>query len=221
MTHKKIEWIFFDMGGVILNDDEVETRRQKALLNILQPLDTTITMAKVQETWWIASGTVGSIWKNTLRLLLPGYSQLDLLEIKFLELVPNGTYASTIFVRPEAKDVLEILSKKYNLGIIANQSASVTEKLVGADILKYFSHQKVSAHHGLEKPDPAYFASVLHDTGADPNKSVLVDDNWPRGLLPAKNLGMTTVLYKRNIWSYPKNHPDYTILNLKDLLTVT
>ncbi len=215
-----IKWIFFDMGGVILNDDEAETRRQQALLSIVKPLDATITIAKIQKTWWEASKTVGSIWKNTLRLLLPNHKQINVLETKFLEIVPNGTYASTSFIRPEAKNVLGHLNTKYNLGIIANQSTSITEKLIQTDILKYFSHQKVSAHHGLEKPDPAYFASVLSDTGADPNTSALIDDNWPRGLLPAKKLGMTTVLYKRDIWKYSDTQPDYSIYNLAKLIKV-
>lgn len=48
----------------------------------------------------------------------------------------------------------------------------------------------------IAKPDPRAYRAVLETLGADASRSVLVED-LPQNLLPAKDLGMTTILVGR------------------------
>lgn len=218
---ENIDWIFFDMGGVILDDAVPEIKRQEAVLTLAREFKPELTMHDVRNSWMEASKLPGSVRVETMRIVLNNEDQFNSLEEKIKHFLPQGSYFELSAVRPEAKSILKTLSATYDLGIIANQASRITEKLISADILRYFSHQKMSAHHGLEKPDPEYFKAVLNDTKADPKRSVLVDDNWFRGLLPAQNLGMTTVLFKRDCMPYPEDaNPDYAIQNLSELQSI-
>lgn len=124
-------------------------------------------------------------------------------------------------MRPEAHQVLAELSKRYHLGIMANQKIERATLLEKAGLTPFFTHQKMSGSIGLEKPEPAFFKSILEDADANPEESALVDDNWYRGLLPAQQIGMHTVLFKREIIPYPKNaQPDFSINKLADLLEI-
>ncbi len=220
MKTKNWQWLFFDMGGVILNDDEPERLRQQALLQVAQHYMPNVTMDNVYQAWMEASKLFGSVRIQALRVLLKGSPKLTEAETEYTAACQYN-YHSLSTIRPEAKSVLVELSQRYNLGIIANQSAKTTELLESSGLLQYFSHQKMSAHIGLEKPDPNIFLTVLKDTGAKASESVMVDDNWFRGLVPSRELGMSTVLYRRDLIPYPDTAtPDFTINNLEELLSL-
>lgn len=220
MQTEKYKWIFFDMGGVILNDDEPERLRQQALLKVAQHYMPSVTMDDVNNAWMEASKIKGNLRIEALRVLFKNSPKLQEAEQEYTEACKYN-YHELSTIRPEAKSVLEQLSQRYNLGITANQSEKTIELLEASGLLVFFSHQKMSAHIGLEKPDPNFFLTVLEDTGAKPSESVIVDDNWLRGLAPAKQLGMTTVLLKRDFIPYPNTAaPDFTIDNLTELLNL-
>ena len=102
---------------------------------------------------------------------------------------------------------------------MSNQSTKTAELLETFGLLRFFSHQKMSGHIGLEKPNPDFFKAILEDSGAKVEESVLVDDNWYRGLVPAKSFGMSTVLFRRDIIPVPQDaSPDFQINNLNELL---
>lgn len=220
MVRQKWQWLFFDMGGVVLNDDKPEQLRQHALLQVAQHYLSNITMEDVYAAWMEASKIPGSLRIQALRVLLNGSPKLVEAENEYTT-VCKYNYHQLSTIRPEAKAVLAELSQRYNLGITANQNEKTIELLETSDLLPFFSHQKMSAHIGLEKPDPNFFLTVLKDTGALPSESVIIDDNWFRGLAPAKQLGMTTVLYKREFIPYPDTAtPDFTINTLEELLNL-
>lgn len=215
-----LKWLFFDIGGVILNDDRPEQLRQTTLLQVTQRYLPQITMNDVYNAWMTASQTPGSLRIEALRALFKDSPQLAEAEAEYNR-VCNYNYHELSFIRPGVKTVLNQLARRYQLGIIANQHTKTVDILRAGEILPYFSHQKMSAHIGLEKPDPKFFLSVLEDTGAKATESVMIDDNWYRGLVPAKALGMTTVLYKRDFIPYPETaSPDFTINSLEELLDI-
>ena len=136
--------------------------------------------------------------------------------------MPNSGYSADLTqIRPDAELVLQKLSQKYQLGIIANQQKEAIGLLENAGLEKYFYHFKVSDHHGVKKPDPRYFEAVLKETGADPKRSAMIDDNLVRGLMPAKKIGMKTVWFKRNDFQNNKDRTaDFTVNNLSELLNI-
>jgi HAD superfamily hydrolase (TIGR01509 family) len=215
-----IEWIFFDMGGVILDDSEPEIMRQQLALNVAKKYMPTVTMTDVKEAWMIASGTPGSMRIVALRELCKSLPNLEEIVSEYKELCQID-YHSLCKVRPEAKEVVSQLSQRYQLGLMANQGAKAISHLVDSGLLEFFSYQKMSHHVGLEKPDPEFFKSILNATKAQPDKSVIIDDNWFRGCLPARKEGMKTILYKRDIIPSPDDaNPNWQINSLTELLKI-
>lgn len=56
---------------------------------------------------------------------------------------------------------LELLSSKYKIGIIANQSLGTKERLEQHGVLQYFDLVVASAEEGVAKPDKRIFEIAL------------------------------------------------------------
>lgn len=217
---ENIKWLFFDMGGVILDDDTPEGLRQADLLKIAEKYLPNSTIQDVKKAWEMASPNPGSMKHEAAKLLFANQSFAEQAVSEYLEYCQVDYYGLSR-VRPEAKKVIPILAEKYNLGIMANQGAKAIDHLVEANLLGFFSHQKMSHHVGLQKPNPEFFNTILKDTGAKPEESIQIDDNWFRGCVPARKAGMKIVLYKRDIIPHPADaNPDWEVSNLKELLEI-
>lgn len=165
---------------------------------------------------------LGNVDKNVAELLLvdPVLAQKAIVEIK-AEKAKLPYYLELSHVRLGAADVCKQLAGTYKLGLIANQASAVKPILLQAGVLQHFAHQKVSEDYGLEKPDPKYYQRVLDETGANPVRSVMIDDNIERSLFPAKALGFTTVWYALNDREkLPPNAYDFKIKKLDELLAI-
>jgi HAD superfamily hydrolase (TIGR01509 family) len=82
------------------------------------------------------------------------------------------------------------------LGLAANQPARVIAELDRYGIGQYFAHREVSGHHGYRKPDVRLFLRALDDLGVTPEEAVMVGDRIDNDIVPARLLGMRTVLIR-------------------------
>lgn len=218
---EKCRWIFFDIGGVILDDSAPETARQAKLLYVAKKYLPETSQKDVYYAWLRASKKPGSVRLNALEFLLGKHPKYDKAKDKYLKLCEQIPYLDMSHIRPEASTVISRLSTRYHLGLAGNQSIKVMALLKKAKLLSFLQHQKVSGHLGKEKPDPGFFIQILKEVHAKPNECILVDDNWYRGLAPAKKLGMFTILLQRDFIPYPKTaKPTVMIRQLKNLLTL-
>jgi len=223
--HSEIDWIFFDVGGVLADNFAFEEWRVKSILLATNKFDSNITEAEVRKSIIEASGILGSLSKNTVRLLLKKeeeniIAQAEKETEKEMKIIWDTDFKVLSVIRPEALDIVSELSKEYSLGIIANQAIEVKEKLEKAKLLKYFKNLGISEKHGFHKPDPKLFEIVLSESGADPKRSVMIDDNIDRGLAPAMKFGMKTVWYDLGTRKYAPDWIDFKIKNLKDLINI-
>jgi len=222
IIRQKINWLFFDVGGVLINTSLYSKWRMKRIFLIIKKYNPKIYKENFIALLPEAGKAIGSLDKNIFHFFLEKNivekAQKDFNQEKEQEL---KYYWQTSKPRPEAKHVLEKLSRNYKLGLIANQPIIVRDKLKKAGLLKYFSSTRVSDDYKLYKPDTLLFQKILKDAQADPKQSVMIDDNIERGLIPAKKLGMTTVwLNTSNRKNIPKNAVDFEIKNLKELLKI-
>lgn len=214
-----IDWIFFDVGGVITDNFEFEKWRVESILSVLSKFDHKITEDKVKETIIKLGDELGSLTRNTIRFLLKdreevisqAEEEVKILQDNFKDLSP---------VRPEALKVISQLSEDYFLGIIANQPSGIREKLDRAGVLKYFKNLGISEECDLHKPDPRFFKKVLSESGATADRSIMIDDNIERSLVPANELGMNTVWYDLGARKEVPDWVDFRIKNLEDLLLI-
>ena len=125
----------------------------------------------------------------------------------------------------DTKWVLEIMSKKYKLGVIANQSLGTKERLDNWGIGKYFDVVVASAEADCSKPDLKIFNLALEQAGCKPNEAVMIGDRLDNDVVPAKQLGMKTVWVRQGFAKYQSisnetEKPDFIIDSIGDILDI-
>ena len=125
----------------------------------------------------------------------------------------------------DARTVLYELSHKHDLGIIANQSKPVDDRLRQYGIYHLFKVVISSCDVGLEKPEHGIFRLALEKAGL-PNDNVwMIGDRIDNDIIPAKELGWGTIRIRNG--SHRMREPsddrqtaDYTIRNIRELLGI-
>lgn len=222
---KEIDWIFFDVGGVLTDDSESEEWRKQMVFNVLHDYDKSITREMVDEAFPLASSTTGNTDDNLIKVIVQDKDEIEKLILKARSLKTNRwptmkDFADRSPFMPDALSVVKELSKSYKLGIIANQPHDTTERLEQEGLSNYFENIGISSMKGLHKPDIKLFEVILEETGADSQRSVMIDDNIERGLVPAKKLGMKTVWFDCGVRKNAPGWMDFKIKTFKDLLSI-
>ena len=102
----------------------------------------------------------------------------------------------------DAIKCLDILSKKYKIGVIANQSLGTANRLQQHGILKYIDLVISSAEEGVSKPDKRIFEIALSRANCNPEYAVMIGDRIDNDIVPAKKIGMKTVWIKQGFGKY-------------------
>lgn len=206
-----VKYIFFDIGYTLVNEDNVWIERCKEQAQTKQALDLGITADTLIQDVKTASIEYKSQWKSVIAKY--GFTQSAKYKSKLETL-----YADTLLV-------LEKLSNKFKLGIIANQSGDLMERLRSWDIDKYFSTVVSSADYGISKPDERLFNIALDKSGCPAHSAVMVGDRLDNDILPANKLGFQTVRIKQGfakdqIAPSAFYQPTYEVNNLTELLAL-
>ena len=117
------------------------------------------------------------------------------------------------------------MSKKYKLGVIANQSLGTKERLNNWGIGKYFDVVVASAEAGCAKPDLKIFNLALEQAGCKPSEAVMIGDRLDNDIIPAKHFGMKTVWVRQGFAKYLSvsndiEQPDFIIGSIGDILDI-
>lgn len=94
---------------------------------------------------------------------------------------------------PDVVSCLERLSRRYRLGVIANQQSSVRDAMRRDGIERCFEVWGVSEDLGLEKPDLRIFRRALEEAGVEPARAAMAGDRLDYDVRPAAAAGMRTV----------------------------
>lgn len=126
---------------------------------------------------------------------------------------------------PETEKILELLSNKFRLGIIANQSAGTKERIDNWGIGKYFDVVTASAEAGCAKPDLKIFHIALEEANCNPENAVMIGDRLDNDIAPAKKLGMKTVWVRQDFAKYRSVHndsekPDFIVDSIVELANI-
>jgi len=126
-------------------------------------------------------------------------------------------------LRPEIDGLLRRLhGRGVPLGIVANQPAAARERLQRAGIGEFFAYHGLSALTGLRKPDPRAFTAAAEALGLAPSACVMVGDRIDNDIVPAKVLGMATILFRsgrhrRQRPRSPVEEPDAVVTDVREL----
>ena len=136
-------------------------------------------------------------------------------------------FIDTTTIVKSATRILNQLKKKYKLGVVSDflYPSAVREMLQKFKLMKYFDVVIISSEVGWRNPHPAVFQAALKSLGVNPNETVFVGDSIKRDIMPAKKLGMQTILVdfqgKTSVDKLSEEErPDYVIFKLEDVLSI-
>lgn len=199
---KEIKWLFFDVGSTIMNEQLAYEHRMKDMAN-----SANISFEKVYE-------------------MAMAYYKLnkkgDLEVARELGVALPKWYKEDEFLYDDAIQCFEILTQKYKIGIIANQSLGTEERLGNQGILKYINLIVASAEEGVAKPDRRIFEIALERSNCEPVNSIMIGDRIDNDIIPAKRMGMNTIWIKQGFGQYWNikeeiEKPDFVVNNLTEL----
>jgi len=92
--------------------------------------------------------------------------------------------------------VLQNLQDNYKLGMLSNQIESWLEPEIKAKKFNAIFDVIVTSYGSkLAKPDKQIFEKIINELKLEPNECIYIDD-FTKNILPAKEMGMSTILFK-------------------------
>lgn len=198
----KPKWIFFDIGSTLVDESAVYENRIEEITQS-NNIDKNEFVAKVIQRAQTDPRPIMSVAKD-YGVKVPAWRH-DL-EVLY----------------PDTKELLQRLSQKYKIGIIANQDFGTEQRLTDFNVHQYINHVIASAEEGVAKPDLRIFQIALARADCKPEEAIMVGDRLDNDIIPANKIGMTTVWIKQGFGSYaePKTveeQPDYIVNNLAEI----
>jgi putative hydrolase of the HAD superfamily len=168
------------------------------------------------------------IWRSILQAHLTEFTRA--LPAEKLEQIPlflaemyRGISRCRLRLYPHVREVLDVLRERYPLAVVTDaQSAYARAELHKVGLLDYFDPIVVSGDHGYRKPDRRLFQLALDGMGVAAKHALYVGNDMHRDIFGAQEAGMTTVMVESDQGAdvYLDCVPDYTITDLRDLLTI-
>lgn len=199
----KIRWLFFDVGSTLVDESKVyEGRMRKAA-----------ELAGVSYEY--VCETAMAFYKENKK------GDLETMKLLGVE-KPEWRFEDEILFG-DTDECLKKLSRKYKIGVIANQLPGTAGRLEKFGILKYIDLVIASAEEGVSKPDKRIFEIALERSGCKPENAIMVGDRIDNDIVPAKQIGMKTIWVKQGfggLWKVTSENEkaDYEADNLSDLL---
>ena len=200
-----IKYLFFDIGSTLVDESECVKKRCEVIIES-NNIDRQEFYDRVEECAKTDSYAVRAAALYYGAEIPKWYGELEKLY-------------------PDTKMILEILSQKYKLGVIANQVAGTKDRLDNWGIGKYFDVVVASAEAGCSKPDLKIFNLALEQAGCKLNEAVMIGDRLDNDVVPAKQLGMKTVWVRQGFAKYQSisnetEKPDFIIDSIGDILDI-
>ena len=168
------------------------------------------------------------IWRSILQAHLTEFTRalpaekLEQMPI-FLAEMYRGISRCRLRLYPHVLEVLDVLRERYPLAVVTDaQSTYARAELHKVGLLDYFDPIVVSGDHGYRKPDRRLFQLALDGMGVAAEHALYVGNDMHRDIFGAQEAGMTTVMVESDQGAdvHLDCVPDYTITDLRDLLTI-
>lgn len=199
---ENVKWIYFDVGSTIIDESAAYEHRMKEIAE-----------------------SAGTTYESVYTSAVAFYKQNqkgDKEAAKLLGVELTKWHEEDEVLYSDAARCLELLSRKYKIGIIANQSPGTKARLEKHGILRYIDLVVASAEEGVAKPDRRIYEIALNRSNCEPGEAVMVGDRIDNDIVPAKALGMHTIWIRQGFGRYWKikeeiEKPDFTVDNLTEI----
>ncbi|MFZ0696015.1 MAG: HAD family hydrolase [Nitrososphaeraceae archaeon] len=197
-------FIFFDLGHTLVDEWRFIDYLDHKLLELLNGFGAKIDIRNYK-----------AVRDNVIRSRKIGHGSTRELIIEVCRLVSQHGYERIIADRLvddinegrrklfrfyyDAKPTLRVLSQKYMLGIIANQSRDILQLLDKFNIKSFFKVIVISSQVNINKPDPRIFQLAM-DRAKNSKHYIMIGDRLDTDISPANKLGMKTIRYTNSLF---------------------
>ncbi|MFI0347568.1 MAG: HAD family hydrolase [Chthoniobacterales bacterium] len=121
---------------------------------------------------------------------------------------------------PSAREVLEILSKNFKLGLLTNGAPDLQrEKIKASGLEEFFSAIVISGEYGIGKPSSAIFKNLLALLKVTAKEALMVGNSLERDIAGARNAGILSAWIRvPGSEEEAEARPDFIIHELSELL---
>jgi HAD superfamily hydrolase (TIGR01662 family) len=220
-------FIFFDLGQTLIDEWDFIAHFDQKFLELLNGFGSRIDQRNylavrdsVIRDRKIGHGGVYELVIEVCRMLLPpGYEKV--IASRLVPEIKQGRRDMFRFFN-DAEPTLQVLSKHYRMGLIANQSEDIQWLLEKSGLERFFKVQAISSFVKLRKPDPRIFELALSQAGHDAQDCIMVGDRLDNDICPAKTLGMTTIrttdsLFALQVPAQECEHATYSLTHLSEI----
>ena len=179
---ENIKWLFFDVGSTLVDEHLAYEHRMREMADL-------------------ANTTYSSVYETAMTFYKQN-KKGDLETAKLLGIELPKWHKEDEILYSDTTKCLEILSGRYKIGIIANQSLGTMTRLEQHGILQYIDLVIASAEEGVAKPDKRIFEIALNRSNCQPGESVMIGDRIDNDIVPAKRMGMHTIWIKQGYGQY-------------------
>ena len=214
-----MNWVFFDVGGPIYNDDASVKEYYGLIRDYFG-----VTEERLQELRMGGiHGRVSSVHRHVIRKLAGSEQEY---KNAYREIKKKRRDNELQVLREGIVETLEALKQKgYGLGILANQPPEIRERLEADGLLKFFGVVVISEEVGASKPNKRIFEIAFERAGAEPGDCWFVGDRVGNDIIPAKKMGMKTIRlrvgcdHSHDEAKSPEEKADHEVKTLAEMLT--
>jgi FMN phosphatase YigB (HAD superfamily) len=196
MTETKVTTVLLDAGGVILDESEHEKVRVRIAVEVLSSVLPGYSLARfysdVEEAIRVFCPRVLAyvFWKH----LRPNRALFDNLYNSFLDKWERRKPPLRL-TRGFDTEVTTI-AMNLKVGIAGQYGKDLLRLLMERGILECFTYRFTQDEFDITKPDPRYLERIAEACGVDPRECIMVGDRIDNDIIPARQLGMKTVLVR-------------------------
>jgi len=220
--------IFFDLGQTLVNEWDFINYFDVKFLEILNGFGARIDSRNYQavrdnviRNRQIGNGSVRELVIEICKLICQaGYDEII---AQRLEPQINEGQKKLFRVFDDAEETLTILSKQFDLGIIANQTKDIVRLLDDSKVSRFLKVKVISSEVGIKKPDPRIFQLAMQLAEArSPKDCTMIGDRLDTDILPANMLGMKTIRTTNSLFKLQEpmsrfERPRYTVSSLSEI----
>ena len=195
----QITTVLLDAGGVILDESEHEAVRAEIAVQILRAVNPEYS---ISEYYSDVEEAVRSFCPNV-------YQYVFWKSLKKDRALFDRLYASYSNEWHKRKPKLKLTSgfeselkaicRNFKVGIAGQYGQELLELLEKRSILDCFAYRLTQDDFSLTKPDVRYYEQIAKSCSVDPQQCIMVGDRIDKDVIPAKQLGMRTILVRAGL----------------------
>ena len=191
-----ITTVLLDAGGVLLDESEHEEVRAEiaveALRSIVPGYSIDAYRSDIEEAVRVfcPSAYQYVFWKH----LKDARSLFDRLYTSYSDEWQRRKPPLKLAVGAKAE--VRAISRKFEVGIAGQYGGELLKLLEERSLLDCFTYRFTQDDFSITKPDPRYYEQIVQACGIHPQQCIMVGDRIDKDVIPAKQLGMKTILIR-------------------------